>query len=500
MDEKTVIIKKISQLRCELYGDNKNNLSEQEKLEKTKLLNNYEIILTEISKENNISLSKKQFIKIRRTQLSEATLDCHGSKVKVKGIYSFIQDSDEQFYDSIVIYKGYSMEYNIDFLAYVKENTNTITIIKIINIYGYLIAQPITDNEMIESLTVQCLDEMDNFKDFTTIPYIIGCIKEKEKKNDKQDTQQESKQTIEISDSKKIDKKIKMYYYKTKLPWYDNENCTRNLFKYIKEEPELFINVDCLHSMKEPTEIVLSFSVPMEQLGFDERYWTKGKEEWLNFLSQYIGEKVDENYLSNKFNPDFIVKNFSTKEKLMFIYDLNQTNPNAYVKETDENEKCRITSKIPLPELKTEKTWLFFIDRDGYIVRSSQKLSKYSFNFFQKDFQEIDSINLEQTDIDNDPFFNATEIPNYIDECIVNKKYIDEEKSLNSDSNSISSNNNSEEQNQIQMLLEIKEKLIHQNSLLAKQNEMLLDELNLMKKQMQSMIEQQRAQNSSSTK
>lgn len=503
MDEKTIIIKKISQLRSELYGENKNNLNEQEKLEKTELLNNYETILNEISKRNEISLNKKQSIESRRKNLSKANLDFNGTKVEVTGIYSFIQDSNEQFYDSIVIYKGYSVEYNIDFLAYVRENDDKITVMKIINIYEYLVAQPITDKEMIGSLTVQCLNEMDKFKDFTTVPYIIGCMKEKKNNVEKQDIQQEKDQLNTVPNnqgSEKNEEKIKMYYYKTKLPWYDNGNCIRNLFKYIKEKPELFINVDCLYSAKEKPEIVLSFSVPMYQLEFDEKYWTKSKRKWLKFLSQYIGEQVDENYLINKFNPDFIVNNFSTREKLMFIYDLNQTNPSAYVKESDENGKCRITCKIPLSELETEKTWLFFIDKDGYIVRSSQKLVKYSFNFFQKDFQEIDSIDLEQTNIDNDPFFNAEEIPNYVDECIVNGKKIAEDKILTINNDNISSNNTSEEQNQFKAILEQNKILLQQNSLLVEQYQQLLNEFNFMKERMQSMSEQLEMQNSSSTK
>lgn len=549
MSEREIIIKNMSQLKKEIYGPNTLNEQERQvklsllnKYEIILSLINKEGQIP-VSKRQEILEKRKELEKIDLKCTDEST-------VNIQGIHSLLEDFQGQYHDIIALYKGYSDKYKLEFLVYTKENSKGLIATPVININGHLTTfspKKLTSNpklmrEITASFQKQFQNEIQSFNNVTSIPSIIGYLDDKQnmyvinnssqtnkkqgevsenldkkdnsttvenKPNNINENEQDkvemnepknippitpitnnenmSSQTIPLSKSPiTLSKKTQnIYYYKTKLPWYSKtENCTRNIFQYLKEKPTLCANVDCLYN-NETSEIIISFSIPIEQLEFNEKYWSKGKDEWLTFLAQNF-EQVDKDYLNNKYNPSLSIDDLKSRERLMFLTDLTLSNPSANIQEVSEQEKYRITSEIPLSELTTENTWPFIIDKDGYIIKITQKLSKYSFDFLKKGPDGINHIDDSQTNIDDDPFFIKTEIFNYIDKHIVKK---DQDTIISSKSDNTNDSSNPIQDETIQALLE-------QNRLLLEQNKMLAEQIQLM----QNMIMGQNKQDISNSK
>ena len=484
------LIKSIEILKNSLYDENGNlrepnffsgGLAEREN--KINTLNNYSTLLEEIDKNNRFLLENEKHIQDKRNKSYKIPLAHKGIKKQINGIYSCIQNAEGNYEDAIVLYKGYSSEYKVEFIVYIKEKTKEVVAAPIISFDGNFITKSTNNKQMVMAFQMQYMNQVDSFNDLESIPSVISCIDAPQNQNinkfDKEETNQ-----LKNTFSYTISNDNRMYYYKARLPWYnDTENCTRKLFKYLKEKPGLRANIEYMNNINGEPEIILAFSVPMQELEVYNQSEFQSREDKLAFLSKYIGDQVDENYLNNKFKPEFNFEDFDTRDRLMFITDLDKSNPNAHIQGREEKEKYRIYSEIPLSELITESTWPFFVDKEGYIIKTSQKLAKYSFDFIRRDLHDIDSIEPSETNIDDDPFFVKKSIPNYIDKYIVHKD-------KNTTEQNIPSNSVQNENEKIRILLEQNKQLMEQNRLLDEQNKMLLAQINSIKEQNKILLEQ----------
>ena len=360
----------------------------------------------------------------------------------VKGVYTCFEYSDGTYHDVIVLYKGFSSEYNTEFICYYDISNNHVCVSPLFTKNGKIIRGICTNQDMIDSFNAQFFNEEFNIQNLNDLPTVINYFRTKHYEEYTLNVaisgkRKEHIDKVAIPNSSKYDTEDYLnnhiYHYRAKFT--DEELYEKVIIELKEVNPSLILYgekcgwYDSLKNSFKDDCYIISMSAPVDKINEPNTLFKRGQYSYIQRALSMITED-DYKKIKNKYNCD-LKKCADEQSVKMFVNYLIKNNPNSQIsyEYDEENKLFRLVTLTPFssinygdviknaPDRICSK---FRIDKNGYILTTNFNIIKYVCN---------DSLELYKT------------LDIYVDDDILNQLNSHENSNVNNNESSLYSEN-----------------------------------------------------------
>ena len=327
------------------------------------------------------------------------------SKGIVEGVYTCFEYSDGTYHDVIVLYKGFSSEYNTEFICYYDISNNHVLVSPLFMKNGKIIRGICTNEDMINDFSTQFFNNELNIQNLKDLPAVINYYKIKHYEEYVVNVAISGKRKVNV-DNKDTSNLFKynndnnddylnnhIYHYKAKFA--DEEKYEKVIIELKEVNPNLIIYGEkcgwydsSKNSFKDDCYII-SISVPFDMVNEPNTIFRRGQYSYIQRALSILTED-DYEKIKTKYNCD-LEKCDDEQAVRMFVSYLNKNNPNSQIsyEYDEENKLFRLVSLTPFSSINygdaiknaSDRIYSKFrIDKNGYILTTELDIIKYECN------------------------------------------------------------------------------------------------------------------------
>lgn len=411
---KKKIIESMSILKSILYDENgarlsdNNYISEEEEQKSLNLLKDYEEKLKKLNDNEPvysriICLKKKELpfqviddVTKKRSKRYQINIP---SKGILEGVYSYIQQLDGNYHDAVVLYKGFSEEYNTEFICYYDMSDKRILVSPVLIKDNKIIRSVCSSKEMSSAFGAQFFSTDFSIDELSTVPNIIGCLNAKQYEEytvnvaiggkKKSFSQEGTFFKNSLNNNERTNLSDSIYHYRAKFS--SEELYEKTIVELQKGNPSLLVYgerfgcYNALGSKFKDNAYVISLSSPINNINDPQNIFRRGN---YSYFKSAVSILSNDDYDKLKKKHENILENHIDKSSIEnFINYLIKNNPDVEISYEYDNQTkfYRLISSLPYSSISYKNTLqdddktcdMLKIDKNGYILLASLDVIEY---------------------------------------------------------------------------------------------------------------------------